>query len=191
MAAPASTCCDGAFCWRHDPRKVRKSHQNGSIPVNAYPVLCAIRTPSSTAWCVASIRRSVGFALSLASAMPSCILSISVVICSAKPDRRSYNSSTSPSSSAVQMARTRESLAAARPGGTPACRSLTREARSAAGERDVRGRLGKLIVSGCSELWCGKRLLCTRDGDGHAPHSLHPTGCPIHSTICFFGITAS
>jgi hypothetical protein len=27
MAAPASTCCDGAFCSRHDPRKVRENHR--------------------------------------------------------------------------------------------------------------------------------------------------------------------
>ncbi len=34
MAAPASTCCDDAFCWRHDPRKERENHEDGSTSSN-------------------------------------------------------------------------------------------------------------------------------------------------------------
>ena len=30
MAAPASTCCDDAFCWRHDPRKERENLLSGT-----------------------------------------------------------------------------------------------------------------------------------------------------------------
>ena len=29
--APASTCCDGAFCSRHDPREARENRQRGGI----------------------------------------------------------------------------------------------------------------------------------------------------------------
>ncbi len=56
-----------AASWAHSVA-IRLSRRR-----EAYPAACAFRTPSSTASCVAKIRRSVGFPLSLASAMPSCI----------------------------------------------------------------------------------------------------------------------
>lgn len=113
-----------------------------------YPAPRAFRTPSSTASCVASIRRNVGVPLSLASVMPSCIASIPTVICSARPSRRSCNCSPSSLSSAVHIARTRESSVAARLGGTPACSSLMSGAKSTAGERDGPEEVGKRTVDG-------------------------------------------
>jgi hypothetical protein len=50
----------------------------------------------------------VGLPLSLASAMPSCISSIPVAICSAKPDSRSCICSSSSLSSTFQVARTQK-----------------------------------------------------------------------------------
>ena len=87
-----------------------------------------------------------GLPLSLASAMPLCISSIPIVICSAKPDSRSWSCSSSSFSSVVQIARTRASSAAA-PSGGGARSSWRRGAKSAESET-CGGEVGRPTVGG-------------------------------------------